>query len=134
VLGVPRRARRRTEEYLEAIYEIINRGERPGVRRLARELGVKPSSVLEYLRKLCREGFIDYRSGGEIKLTDKGLEVAREMQRRHQLIKEFLILLGVSPSIAEEDACYIEHGVHEETLKRITEFIKKIKRRSKLCL
>ncbi len=119
---------RRAEEYLETIYDMIRRGERPGVRRIARALGIKPSSVVEYLRKLCREGLVDYREGGEINLTREGLEIAREVRRRHEIIKEFLINIGVDPEIADEDACYIEHGVHQETLDKIIEFSRKIKR------
>lgn len=122
--------RKRVEEYLEIIYDMINSGEKPGIRKIARALGVKPSSVVEYLRKLCREGLIVYEKGGKIAFTEKGLEIAREIRRRHEIIKEFLIVIGVPEEIAEEDACYIEHGIHEETLKKIMEFLEKIKKSS----
>ncbi len=119
---------KRAEDYLETIYELINKGERPGIRKIARMLGVKPSSVVDYLRKLCREGLVIYEKGGKIELTEKGLEIAREIRRRHEIIKEFLIRIGVPEDIANEDACYIEHGVHPETLDKIIEFLKKLRK------
>jgi len=122
---VNKKISRRAEEYLEVIYSLKSRGEKPGVRKIARILGVKPSSVVDYLRRLCREGYIIYRPGGEIELTEKGLEIARDIRRKHEIIREFLIRIGVPPDIADEDACYIEHGVHPETLEKIIEFLKK---------
>ncbi len=115
---------RRTEDYLEAIYVMILNGQKPGVRSLARRLMVKPSSVLEFLRKLDREGFIRYKGGGDIEITEKGLEVAKQVYQRHRIISEFLQRLGVPRDIAEVDACYVEHGIHHETLEKIIEFLK----------
>ncbi len=123
-----RKPAKRAEEYLEVIYQLIRRGEKPGVRKIARILGVKPSSALEYLRRLCREGLIIYQPGGDIELTGRGLEIAREISRRHEILRRFLIELGVPPEIADEDACYIEHGVHPETLEKIIEFLDKVKK------
>lgn len=119
--------KRRVEEYLEIIYELTCRGERVGVRKLAQVLGIKPSSVVEYLRKLCSEGYVVYEKGGYISLTEKGLELANEVKVRHNVIKEFLVLIGVPEDVAEIDACYIEHGVHKETIDKISELTIKLK-------
>ncbi len=110
---------------MEAIYVMILNGEKPGVRALARRLMVKPSSVLEYLRKLDSEGYIEYRKGGRIRLTEKGLKIAQQIYQRHRIISRFLQKLGVPKEIAEIDACYVEHGIHRETLEKIIEFLKK---------
>jgi DtxR family Mn-dependent transcriptional regulator len=118
---------KRVEDYLEAIYVMMKKGEKPGVRSLARRLGVKPSSVLEYLRRMDAEGYIRYMRGGRIILTEKGLEIAEKTYERHRIICDFLRELGVPPEIAELDACYIEHGIHVETLNKIIEFLKKCK-------
>lgn len=117
--------RKRCEEYLEAIYEMIASGESPGIRKLARALGVKPSSVVEYLRRMCEQGYITYEHGGKIGLTTRGFEIAQEICRRHKLIKDFLVGIGVPEDIAEKDACYIEHGIHEVTLAKLEEFLEK---------
>ena len=51
----------RAEDYLEAIYAMTKKGEKPGIRKLARILRVKPSSVIEYLRKLDEHGYVIYK-------------------------------------------------------------------------
>ncbi|ADI31755.1 metal-dependent transcriptional regulator [Staphylothermus hellenicus] len=115
----------RAEDYLEAIHAMKQQGLRPRVRELARRLGIKPSSVVEYLKKLDELGYIVYKKGGFIKLTDKGKSLAEKVYRRHVLLTEFLVAIGVPRDIAEIDACYMEHGLHDETINKIMEFLKK---------
>ncbi|MGC8954321.1 MAG: metal-dependent transcriptional regulator [Desulfurococcus sp.] len=114
----------RSEEYLEVIYVLSMNG-RPKVREIARRLCVKPSSVVEFLRKLANEGYIIYEKGGKIELTEKGLKVAREIYERHKLLKLFLESLGVPREIAEEDACKMEHILHPVTISKIREYLVK---------
>ncbi len=120
---------KRAQEYLEAILVLEKKNGRARVKDLAERLGVKPSSVVEYLKRLDEKGYVRYRPGTRIRLTEKGRRVAEELYKRHLAIKEFLMLIGVSEDIADEDACYIEHGIHEETLERILGFIKSYKER-----
>ncbi|WP_042667486.1 metal-dependent transcriptional regulator [Desulfurococcus amylolyticus] len=114
----------RSEEYLEVIYVLSMNG-RPKVREIARRLCVKPSSVVEFLRKLANEGYIIYEKGGKIELTEKGLKVAREIHERHKLLGLFLESLGVPREIAEEDACKMEHILHPVTISKIREYLVK---------
>lgn len=114
----------RSEEYLEVIYVLSMNG-RPKVREIARRLCVKPSSVVEFLRKLANEGYIIYEKGGKIELTEKGLKVAREIHERHRLLASFLESLGVPGEIAEEDACKMEHILHPVTISKIREYLVK---------
>ncbi len=116
---------RRAEEYLELIHIMLKNGERPKIREIARRLGVRPSSVVEYLKRLESKGYIVYEKGGHIYLTEKGLKYAESIYERHKILTKFLELLGVPHDVAEEDACYIEHGIHDITLEKIISFIKK---------
>ncbi len=116
---------RRAEEYLELIHIMLKNGERPKIREIARRLGVRPSSVVEYLKRLENKGYIVYEKGGHIYLTERGLRYAESIYERHKILTKFLELLGVPNDIAEEDACYIEHGIHDITLEKIIRFIKK---------
>ncbi len=115
---------RTAEDYLKTMYILEKEYGRIRIKDIASRLGVKPSSVIEYLKKLAQEGFVDYKPGSKVKLTDLGRSRAKEIYRRHVVIKEFLMLIGVPPDIAEKDACQIEHGLHRETLERIIDFIK----------
>lgn len=58
-----------------------------------------------------------------ISLTDKGREIAEKTYERHTLFTEWLIRLGVSPDVAAEDACRMEHAVSEESFAAIKNFV-----------
>jgi DtxR family Mn-dependent transcriptional regulator len=113
------------EEYIEVISSLErDEGEaRPG--RMAAKLGVKPPSITEMLRKLEEEGLVIYRSYSGVRLTPAGRAIAGCLARRHEILAEFLTLIGVSRARAEKDACQIEHHISEESVERIEEFIRR---------
>ena len=116
------------EDYLEVMYVLEKTYGRIRIKDIADRLGVKPSSVIEYLKRLDSEGFVSYKPGSRAKLTDTGRRLAEKIYKRHVIIKEFLVLLGVPEDVADKDACYIEHGIHPITLEKVIEFIKRIKK------
>ncbi len=119
----------RDQEYLEAMLFLMQRKGTIRVGDLAKELGVKPASVVDALERLADKGLVAYRKRGEISLTNSGLKMAREIAKRHEILKRFFVeVLGISEKIAERDACYLEHGIHAETLERILLFLEFISR------
>ncbi len=114
---------KREEEYLETILVLEEKHGVARVKHIAEMLGVKPPTVVESLEKLARKGLVEYRRHRGVKLTPLGRMVAREIYRRHKLLKKFLMMLGVPEEVAERDACYIEHGISEESLELIVKFI-----------
>ncbi len=56
-------------------------------------------------------------------LTDKGEGKAVELSEKHEVLKEFFIILGLDEELADEDACKIEHVVRRETMEKLTEFV-----------
>lgn len=116
---------KRAQDYIEVMYALQREYGRIRIKDIAERLNVKPSSVIEYLRRLMDMGYVIYKPGTRIRLTEKGKKVGEAIYQKHLVIKEFLILLGVPEDIAETDACYIEHGIHKITLEKITNFIKK---------
>jgi DtxR family Mn-dependent transcriptional regulator len=115
---------RRTEDYLEAIYELSNQKGFTRVKEIAEKLNVKPATVSEMLEKLAREGYVIYRKRLYVALTDRGKEVAKSVKERREILVKFLITLGVPKNIAEKDACTIEHVLHPETVKQLKNFVK----------
>ncbi len=108
------------EDYIEAIYELEKRGVKVSVTSLAKKLSVKPSSVVEQLKKLSDRKFIDYRKRGYIKLTENGREYAEKILKKHFILRRFLEdYLMVPEDIADKDACSIEHYLHDITIERI---------------
>jgi Mn-dependent DtxR family transcriptional regulator len=81
---------------------------------------VKPSSVVEQLRKLSDKKLIIYKKGEEIRLTRKGSRLARQIFERHIILKKFLTeILMLPEEIAEKDACSMEHYLHKDTIERL---------------
>ena len=60
-------------------------------------------------------------------LTDKGIEVAKAIRKRHGILAEFFKMIGVQDDIANEDAEGIEHHLHSETLKKLEDFVRSMK-------
>jgi DtxR family Mn-dependent transcriptional regulator len=115
---------KRMQEYLEAIYMLYIKKRIVRLKDLSKELNVKPSSIVTELERLHEEGYIDYKKREHIKLTNKGFKIAKEIYKRHVIIKRFLeTLLDMPEDIADRDACYIEHGLDPETLNKIVQFM-----------
>ncbi|OYT52443.1 MAG: iron-dependent repressor [Desulfurococcales archaeon ex4484_217_2] len=124
---------KRFEDYLEAMYILQKEKGVVRVRDLARMLRVKPPSVVEQLEKLSRYGFVLYEKGEYIRLTEKGEGIAKEILKKHEALRRFLRdILMVPEEIADKDACYMEHGLHEITLKRIVMFLEFVNKHFKL--
>ena len=103
------------EDYLEAILELK---EQKGMVRsidVAHHLGYSKPSVSRAMSILKASGHITMDEDGHLQLTDEGERVAREIYERHQMLTNWLIKLGVSPEVAAEDACKIEHDISPET-------------------
>ena len=113
----------RAEDYLRSIYEIIERKGFARVRDIARELNVKPSSVVEMLRKLQRMNLVFYEKYGGVRLTDKGRELAEIIERRHETFRKFLELILVPKDVALRDAHILEHRLHPKTIMQFTRFV-----------
>jgi DtxR family transcriptional regulator, Mn-dependent transcriptional regulator len=109
-----------TEEYLEGVYRLEREG--PGVTTsaLASELGVSPASVSGMLKKLANEGYIEHRARGDAKLTQKGLEIAVRVMRRHRLAERLLTdVLGMPWEDVHSEACRLEHAISSRVEERL---------------
>lgn len=106
------------EDYLEMIYRnSLNTGLLRS-NMLSELLNVHPSSVTKMLQKLSRLGYVDYQKYGIIFLTEKGRALGKFLYQRHQILEEFLRLIGGSePPLLETEL--IEHHISPETLINI---------------
>lgn len=112
------------ENYLETILILK---EKQGVVRsvdIARKLNFSKPSVSRAVGILKEDGYLTMEPTGELELTEKGMEKAGAIYERHKLLTEFLQkVAGVTPEIAEEDACRMEHIISDETFKGIKRFM-----------
>ena len=110
------------DDYVELISDLIREvGEARQVDMAAR-LGVSQPTVAKMLKRLASVGLIEMIPWRGVFLTAEGEKLAQESRERHQIVENFLLVLGVSPEIARRDAEGMEHHVSEETLVKFREF------------
>ena len=105
------------EDYTEMIAELIQEIGEARVVDLAKRFGVTSPTVNSIIRRLVRDGLVESKPYRSIFLTNKGKKLAEFCKKRHEIVFDFLISLGVNLEIAKNDAEGIEHHVSPETLK-----------------
>ncbi|MDY5441547.1 MAG: metal-dependent transcriptional regulator [Candidatus Enteromonas sp.] len=116
---------RSQEDFLEALLMLDEAGEPLATTKVAKMLHISKPAVHQMGHELINRGLITREDYGDMALTEKGRAVAAETLRRHRLLHDFLIRLGVSEETAEMDCCEIEHALSDETVQKIEEFLKK---------
>ena len=111
------------EDYVELIYMLQSKSVKVRTNDVASALDISPASVTEIFQKLNDEDYINYEKYIGVTLTSKGKKIAIDTKRKHETLKKFLMILGITEKTADEDACKIEHIVNPETMKRLTKFV-----------
>src|SRR5512135_3544511 len=100
------------ENYLEAIYNMRDEGQKIINARLPDRLGVKPPTVSQTLQRMSRDGLV--KIDGEITLTRQGNEVAEASIRRHRIIERFMSdILGIEWAVAHREAERLQHAMSD---------------------
>jgi Mn-dependent DtxR family transcriptional regulator len=115
----PRRDVSRREDYLEAIYNLNEEKGYVSAADISDRLGVKPPTVSNMVVNLAKNGFLEHERYRGMRLTASGEKIARSVIKRHQVISEFISMLGVDKQTAFVDTEGIEHHVHPSTLRRL---------------
>jgi DtxR family Mn-dependent transcriptional regulator len=117
------------EDYLEAIYLVVQDKQVARVKDLSARLDVAPSSVTNALRGLVDRELINHAPYEAITLTPTGETLAKAVVHRHEVLTEFFAeVLAVEPVEAAQCACRVEHAISDTVLERLVEFIKYEKR------
>ncbi len=111
------------ERYVEVIHSLIKEHGYARPADIATTLNVKPPSVTSMLQRLDGEKFAKYTRYRGVILTKKGQLLAEALEKRHQTLRSFLELIGVSEGNAEKDACEIEHKINLETVQKLAKFV-----------
>lgn len=109
------------EDYLERIHELIEAKGYARVVDIASSLKVRQASVTSMVQKLGRAGFVKYEKYRGLILTDKGREVARNIQSRHATLSRFFSLFGLDADTQRADIEGIEHHLSPATLEMLAD-------------
>ncbi len=116
------------EDYLEIILLLDRMKKVVRVKDIVEKLGVKAASVVGALKRLEKEELVIYERYGYVDLTAKGMEIAEGVYKRHKSLFEFFTeILGVSASVADRDACEMEHYLSKETFSKLLGFLEFVK-------
>lgn len=113
------------EDYLEAIFWAVAAHGAARVKDIARQLKVKAASVTAALQLLAEKKYIYYRPYEAVTLTREGFDEAARVVQRHRILREFFTqVLGIEETLAEKQACRLEHGIGDEIAERLVGLMK----------
>ena len=113
------------EDYVEAILEITKKNGETRNSDLSKYFGVSQATVTKNLKRLNSNNLVKSQPYRSIFLTNSGLNLAKVSKKRHEIVYNFLIKIGVSKKIAEQDSEGMEHHVSHETLVLMKKIIEK---------
>ena len=112
------------EDYLETILELQTNNTVARSKDIAQKMNIKRGSVTGMLKKLAAQEFINYEPYGYVTLTPSGKKIAKEIEGRHIMLKDFLFrMIGVDEKTADDTACRMEHAMDKSTFKKLKQFV-----------
>ncbi len=108
------------EDYLETILHIVQARQVARAKDIAERMEVTSSSVTGALHALGDRGLINYAPYDVITLTETGLAAAKDVDSRHELLREFFVsVLSLDKAEADEAACKMEHAASGLIVRRL---------------
>lgn len=107
------------EDYLERIYILIEEKGYARVSDIAEALEVHPSSVTKMVQKLDKSDYLIYERYRGLILTSKGKKIGKRLVYRHELLENFLRMIGVHNEYIYQDVEGIEHHLSWDAIDRI---------------
>jgi Mn-dependent DtxR family transcriptional regulator len=117
------------EDYLERILALIQSKGYARVVDIAAGLKISQASVTNMVQRLDADGLLKYEKYRGLVLTSAGETVARSITRRHQLLTDFLSLLGLDERVINHDVEGMEHHISPSTLRAIEALTLQLRRR-----
>lgn len=115
------------EMYLETIYLLKKKNKSVHAIDVAEELNYSRPSVSRAVGLLKDKGFINVDEAMEIHLTSEGKKRAEAVYEKHKVITALFIKMGAPESLAEENACRIEHVISSDMFDVLKIFLEKYK-------
>lgn len=116
------------EDYLERIYMLIDEKGYARVSDIAEGLEVHPSSVTKMIQKLDKDDYLIYEKYRGLILTAKGKKMGKRLADRHQLLEDFLTIIGVQQDNIYKDVEGIEHHLSRDSIACIETLVEYFRR------
>jgi DtxR family transcriptional regulator, manganese transport regulator len=120
------------EDYLERILDLINTKGYARVADIALGLKISQASVTNMVQRLDAEGLLKYEKYRGLVLTTAGETLARNIMLRHQLLTDFLRMLGLEEEVIYHDVEGMEHHISPQTMQAIEALVDQLQHEPKL--
>lgn len=111
------------EDYIEQIYMLIEDKGYARVSDIAEALAVHPSSVTKMVQKLDKDQYLIYEKYRGLILTSKGKKIGKRLVYRHELLEQFMRIMGVEEDLIYNDVEGIEHHLSWNAIDRIGDLV-----------
>jgi len=111
------------EDYIEQIYNLIEDKGYARVSDIAEALAVHPSSVTKMVQKLDKDEYLIYEKYRGLVLTSKGKKIGKRLVFRHELLEQFMTIIGVEHDKIYNDVEGIEHHLSWNAIDRIGDLV-----------
>ena len=115
---------RTQQDYIKAVWNLNQSGEKVKMKVVADTLLVKPPTVLAMFRQLSKMGLISYNKYQGARLTAAGRGEAEQLIRKHRLIETFLrSVLKIEEPLLHDEAEKLEHVMSDQLIMKIDEYL-----------
>lgn len=112
------------EDYLSVIYKSADDKGEIKANQIAESLNISAAAVTDMLRKLSKDGYVNYKRYKGTKLTKSGEDYARSMVRRHRIWELFLHqIVGLPWDKVHNEAHNLEHSASDELINKMEEML-----------
>jgi len=112
------------EDYLKAIYTLLEKNDSISTNLVARYLGMKASSVTDMLKKLSDKKLVNYIKYKGVTLSPKGKKIAVNIVRKHRLWETFLVhRLNFSWDKVHDIAEQLEHIDSPDLINKLDNYL-----------
>ena len=124
--------RQSNENILRTILTLNMQQGQANAGEIAEALGIGLSTTYAAVKKLVESGYIEplrARSRGRtaqkqsLVLTEAGIELAKELYRKHETLQKWLMRLGMDAEAADQDACALEHGISQRMMEVLSNHV-----------
>lgn len=115
------------QDYLEMIYRLSKDSGFTRTHELSKSLNVQPPSATRMVQKLAELKLLKYKKYGILILEEKGKKIGKKLLERHNIISEFLGIIGTPEDKILQETEKIEHMISWETVGCFKNFIDFIK-------
>lgn len=113
------------EDYIKAIFKITERNQgTASTNSIAEHLSTSAASVTDMLKRLSEKEYFNYQKYKGVSLTNKGLDLATQLIRKHRLWEYFLVeKLSFTWDEVHEIAEQLEHVKSDKLIEKLDAFL-----------